>query len=112
MILNMCLCHWRQASVRKYSIINQLVFQKRGAEVGALLEQLARMVTVADRPMPPTVPWDSKCNVPLKHCLKGLPLQTDCATAEAEEAAAETEAAAEAKPAEHAADESSSQRSQ
>ena len=99
------------------SVINQLVFQKRGTEVGTLLEQLARMVTVADRPMQPTVPWDSKCDVPLEHCLKELPLQTDGAAAEAEveaeaEAAAETEAAAEAKPAEHATDESSSQQQQ
>ena len=55
-------------------VINQLVFQKRGTEVGSLLEQLARMVTVADRPMQPTVPWDSKCDVPLEHCLKELPV--------------------------------------
>ena len=55
-------------------IINQLVFQKRGTEVGSLLQQLARMVTVADRPMQPTVPWDSKCDVPLEHCLKELPV--------------------------------------
>ena len=54
-------------------IVNQLVFQKRGTEVGTLLEQLARMVTVADRPMQPTVLWDSKCDVPLEHCLKELP---------------------------------------
>ena len=33
------------------SITNQLVFKKRGAKVGTLLEQLARMATVADRPM-------------------------------------------------------------
>ena len=50
-----------------------MVFQKRGTEVGTLLEQLARMVTVADRPMQPTVLWDSKCDVPLEHCLKELP---------------------------------------
>jgi hypothetical protein len=65
------------------SFINQLVFQKKGTGVGTLLEQLARMVTVADRPMQPTVPWDSKCDVPLEHCLKELPLQTDSATTEA-----------------------------
>ena len=99
------------------SIVNQLVFQKRGTEVGTLLEQLTRMVTVADRPMQPTVLWDSKCDVPLEHCLKELPLQTkdaaEAAEAEAEaEAAAETEAAAEANPAEHVTDESSSQQQQ
>ena len=33
------------------SIINLLVFHKRGTQVGTLLEQLARMVTVADMPM-------------------------------------------------------------
>ena len=69
------------------STINQLVFQKRGTEVGTLLEQLARMVTVADRSMQPTVPWNSKCVVPLEHCLKELPLGTEGATAEAEVAA-------------------------
>ena len=68
------------------SIVNQLVFQKRGAEVGTLLEQLARMVTVADRPIQPTVQWNSKCDVPLEHCLKELPLETEGAGAEAEAA--------------------------
>ena len=62
------------------SIINQLVFQKRDTEVGTLLGQLARMVTVADRPMQPTVLWDSKCDVPLEHCLKELPTATEGAT--------------------------------
>ena len=83
------------------SIINQLVFQKRGTKVGTLLEQLARMVTVADRPMQPTVLWGSKCDVSLEHCLKELPLPLEGATTEAEAAAA-AEAAADAKPTEHA----------
>ena len=76
------------------SIINQLVFQKRGTEVGTLLEQLARMITVADRPMKSTVLWDNKCDVPLEHCLKELPTPTKGATAEVEAAEAETAAAA------------------
>ena len=93
------------------SIINQLVFQKRGTEVGTLLEQLARMVTVADKPMQSTVPWNSKCDVPVAHYLKGLPLQTEGATAEAE-VATEAEATAEAKPAQHATVGSDSQQQQ
>ena len=77
------------------SIINQLVFQKRGTSVGTLLEQLARMVTLADRPMKPTVSWDSKCDVPLEHCLKELPAPAEDAAARAKPTT-ETEAVAEA----------------
>jgi hypothetical protein len=83
------------------SIINQLVFQKRGIEVGTLLEQLARMVTDADRPMQPTVLWESKCDGSLEHCLKELPTPAKGATAEVE-AAAEAETTAETVPEEHA----------
>ena len=83
------------------SIINQLVFQKRGTEVGTLLEQLARMITVADRPMKSTVLWDNKCDVPLEHCLKELPTPTKDAATEVEAATA-AETTAKAVPEEHA----------
>ena len=59
------------------------------------------MVTLADRPTHPTVSWNGKCDVPLEHCLKELPLPTEGAAAEAK-ATAEAEAAADAKPAGHA----------
>ena len=59
--------------------------------------------------MQPTVPWDSKCDVPLERCLKELPAQTDGATAEAEAAEAAMKTAAEGKSEERTADESSSE---
>ena len=61
--------------------------------------------------MQPTVPWDSKCDIPLDHCLKELPVQTGSAAAEAE-VTAETETTAEVKPVEHETAGSDSQQHQ